>query len=133
MNKYETPDDGNSLSRREMLTSMATTIVIAMTGGLVTHRSFAQQSSNNNEMNIMGNVFPEAFVYSELQISLPFDQAPWRDINKKLKWSRGLLSKTWLLPFFAVSCRRHQARLSIPKYRSVCLSRRRHGGRAILY
>ncbi len=62
MNKYETPDEGNSLSRREVLTSMATTIVIAMTGGLVTHLSFAQQSSNNNEMNIMGNVFPGAFI-----------------------------------------------------------------------
>ncbi len=96
MNKYETPDDCNSLSHREMLTSMAATIVVAMTGTLVTHRSFAQQSGNNNEMNIMGNVFPGTFVYSEFQISLPFDQAPWRDINKQLQRRRGLLSKTWL-------------------------------------
>ena len=96
MNKYETPDDDNTLSRRDVLASAAAAMVVAMTGGLAANRSFAQQSGNNNEVNVMERVFPGAFVYTELQISLPFDQAPWKAVNKQLLRHRGLLSKTWL-------------------------------------
>ena len=96
MNKYKTPNNGKILTRRDVLTSAAATLVVAMTGGLVTNRSFAQQSDNNNEVIVMKKVFPGAFVYTELQISLPFEQAPWRDVNKQLLQHRGLLSKTWL-------------------------------------
>ena len=39
---------------------------------------------------------PGAFVYTEAQISAPFDQAPWRDMNPILKAQPGLLHKTWL-------------------------------------
>jgi len=39
---------------------------------------------------------PGAFVYTEVQISVPFDQAPWRDRNPVLKQQKGLLSKLWL-------------------------------------
>ncbi|MBO6519200.1 MAG: YdhR family protein [Rhodospirillales bacterium] len=39
---------------------------------------------------------PETFVYTELQISVPFDQAPWADINTAIKAQPGFLSKTWL-------------------------------------
>jgi len=39
---------------------------------------------------------PGAFVYTEGQISAPFDQAPWRDMNPILKAQPGLLHKTWL-------------------------------------
>jgi len=38
----------------------------------------------------------QAFVYTELQISVPFDDAPWRDINAALLAQPGLLNKTWL-------------------------------------
>jgi hypothetical protein len=38
----------------------------------------------------------KAFVYTELQASLPFEQAPWRDLNPVLKAQPGLISKTWL-------------------------------------
>jgi hypothetical protein len=38
----------------------------------------------------------KAFVYTEVQISVPFDQAPWRDLNPVLKAQPGLLNKTWL-------------------------------------
>ena len=38
----------------------------------------------------------KAFVYTELQISVPFDQAPWRDVNRTLLQQPGLLNKTWL-------------------------------------
>jgi hypothetical protein len=39
---------------------------------------------------------PGAFVYTEAQISAPFAQAPWRDMNPILKAQPGLLHKTWL-------------------------------------
>ena len=39
---------------------------------------------------------PGAFVYTELQISVPFDQAPWSRINANIKNQPGFLSKTWL-------------------------------------
>ena len=38
----------------------------------------------------------KAFVYTEVQISVPFDQAPWRNLNPVLKQQPGLVNKTWL-------------------------------------
>lgn len=39
---------------------------------------------------------PGAFVYTEVQVNLPFDEAPWRERNPVLKQTPGLISKTWL-------------------------------------
>lgn len=39
---------------------------------------------------------PGAFVYTEAQVSAPFDKAPWRAMNPVLKDQPGLLHKTWL-------------------------------------
>lgn len=39
---------------------------------------------------------PGAFVYTEVQISVPFEKAPWRDRNPVLKQQPGLIAKTWL-------------------------------------
>lgn len=39
---------------------------------------------------------PGAFVYSEVQVSVAFEKAPWRDRNPVLKQQPGLLAKTWL-------------------------------------
>ena len=51
-----------------------------------------------NSMHFGGslNREPEAFVYTEAQISAPFEQAPWRSMNPVLKAQPGLLHKTWL-------------------------------------
>jgi hypothetical protein len=38
----------------------------------------------------------KAFVYTEVQISVPFDQAPWRELNPVLRAQPGLVNKTWL-------------------------------------
>jgi hypothetical protein len=38
----------------------------------------------------------KAFVYTEVQLSVPFDQAPWRELNPVLLEQPGLLNKTWL-------------------------------------
>lgn len=37
-----------------------------------------------------------AFVYTELQVQLPFAQAPWRSLNPTLLQQPGLRNKTWL-------------------------------------
>jgi hypothetical protein len=37
----------------------------------------------------------KAFVYTELQIAVPFAKAPWRDISAAAKLEPGFLSKTW--------------------------------------
>ena len=57
-----------------------------------------QASRYLNSAHFGGNVShtPGAFVYTEAQISAPFDQAPWRDMNPILKAQTGLLHKTWL-------------------------------------
>ena len=36
------------------------------------------------------------FVYTEVQLSVPFDQAPWHRLNLILKTQKGLQNKTWL-------------------------------------
>ena len=38
----------------------------------------------------------KAYVYTELQISVPFADAPWADINEKLLKQPGFVNKTWL-------------------------------------
>lgn len=38
----------------------------------------------------------KAFVYTELQISLPFEQAPWPKVNLTLQQQPGIINKTWL-------------------------------------
>jgi hypothetical protein len=39
---------------------------------------------------------PGAFVYTEVQVAVPFENAPWRDRNPVLREQKGLLSKVWL-------------------------------------
>ncbi|MCB4456727.1 YdhR family protein [Leisingera sp. McT4-56] len=39
---------------------------------------------------------PKAFVYTEVAISVPFDQAPWQEINEAIRQQPGFLNKTWL-------------------------------------
>ena len=39
---------------------------------------------------------PGAYVYTEIQVSVPFDQLPWQDRNAVLAKQPGLISKTWL-------------------------------------
>lgn len=39
---------------------------------------------------------PKAYVYTELQLSIPFADAPWKALNPVLRAQRGFLSKTWL-------------------------------------
>lgn len=38
----------------------------------------------------------EAFVYTELQISIPFNKVPWHQVNENIKKQPGFINKTWL-------------------------------------
>jgi sugar lactone lactonase YvrE len=39
---------------------------------------------------------PKAFVYTELQVNIPFEKVQWKKRNPIIKTEQGLLSKTWL-------------------------------------
>ncbi len=39
---------------------------------------------------------PKAFVYTELQINIPFENGPWQARNPVLKQQKQLISKLWL-------------------------------------
>lgn len=39
---------------------------------------------------------PGAFVYTEMQVNVPFEKAQWKDRNPVLKQQKGLISKLWL-------------------------------------
>lgn len=39
---------------------------------------------------------PKAFVYTELQLSAPFEAVPWQTANASIKQQAGFINKTWL-------------------------------------
>ena len=41
-------------------------------------------------------MLPKAFVYTEIQISVPFENVPWVRINEAIKTQPGFMNKTWL-------------------------------------
>lgn len=63
---------------------------LASGGGLFSAQSQAAT------LNLESFPMPGAFVYTELQISVPFAEAPWRAINPSIKAQPGFLNKTWL-------------------------------------
>ena len=84
-----TEDDENAefrertrMPRRQFLTTSA-----ALAGTLLTPTLLKAKESSMS---------PKAFVYTEVAISVPFDQAPWRKINEDIKKQPGFLNKTWL-------------------------------------
>ncbi|MEE2729782.1 MAG: YdhR family protein [Pseudomonadota bacterium] len=56
----------------------------------------ASRDMNSVHFGATLDMKPGAFVYTEVQLSVPFDQAPWRELNPTLKQQPGILSKTWL-------------------------------------
>ena len=41
----------------------------------------------------------KAFVYTEMQFSVPFNKAPWRELNPLIRAQPGFVNKTWLSGF----------------------------------
>ncbi len=69
------------ISRRQLLAGAAASTL------------FAPSFLNAKGASIMT---PEAFVYTEVAISVPFGEAPWRKINESIRKQPGFLNKTWL-------------------------------------
>jgi hypothetical protein len=44
----------------------------------------------------MSNPIKKVFVYTELQVAIPFEHVPWKDVNPILLQVKGLIRKTWL-------------------------------------
>lgn len=71
---------------------------VAQTTRVFDTRATAQASADMDAPHFGGTVTtePGAFVYTEVQVAVPFENAPWRDRNPVLSKQKGLLSKIWL-------------------------------------
>ena len=69
------------------------TIIIAIVSLIFgTVSASAMDSSAQKERTMK----PRAYVYTELQMSVPFKDVPWQRINKAIKKQPGFINKTWL-------------------------------------
>jgi len=97
MNKAENEVGVVSNTRRIVLKSGIATVLASMAGGL-SPLANASKPAEEQARGTVGDkpIVPEAFVYTELQISVPFGKAPWQTVNRHLMRQPGLLNKTWL-------------------------------------
>ncbi len=56
----------------------------------------ASRDMNSVHFGAQLDTKPGAFVYTEVQLNVPFENAPWRELNPTLKKQPGILAKTWL-------------------------------------
>lgn len=75
-----------ALSRRDLMQGVGATAALS----LLPRLSRANTQTQEPQMQ------PKAFVYTEVQISIPFNDAPWQQINESLLVQPGFLNKTWL-------------------------------------
>ncbi|MGC1504030.1 MAG: YdhR family protein [Sulfitobacter sp.] len=71
---------------------------VAQTTRVFDNLATAEASADMDAPHFGGQVTtkPGAFVYTEVQVAVPFEKAPWRDRNPVLRKQKGLLSKIWL-------------------------------------
>ena len=71
---------------------------VAQTSRVFGNLATAEASADMGAPHFGGQVTtePGAFVYTEVQVAVPFEKAPWRDRNPVLRRQKGLLSKIWL-------------------------------------
>lgn len=75
----------NGMTRRSM---MGGAVAAGALVALSSEKAAAQASSDASK--------PGAFVYTEVQISVPFGEAPWEEISESIKQQPGFINKTWL-------------------------------------
>ncbi|MEH6739394.1 MAG: YdhR family protein [Sulfitobacter sp.] len=80
----------NMVSRRKILAGAvaAVTTTNLILGGKL---AIADTALNTGEQHMT----PKAFVYTELQISTPFNTVPWQELNDQIANEPGFLNKTW--------------------------------------
>ena len=83
---------GQAQSRRDIL---KTTLGVTAAGIFST--AFANPISVAKAATIQKDALMQtkAFVYTEVQISVPFTEAPWREVNQAIKKQPGFINKTW--------------------------------------
>jgi len=71
---------------------------VAQTTRIFNAEIVEEASRDMNSVHFGGEIDqkPGAFVYTEVQVNVPFEQAPWKEINPGLKAQPGILAKTWL-------------------------------------
>ena len=71
---------------------------VAQTTRVFDNQATAEASAAMDAPHFGGQVTtePRAFVYTEVQVAVPFENAPWQDRNPVLRRQKGLLSKIWL-------------------------------------
>ncbi len=89
--KYQTKSQVKKrISRRKIILGTVAAVATAnlKLGG---KPAMAGTASENGEKQMI----PKAFVYTELQISVPFDTVPWQELNDQIANEPGFLNKTW--------------------------------------
>ena len=71
---------------------------VAQTTRIFNAEIVEEASRDMNSVHFGGEIDQKtgAFVYTEVQVNVPFEQAPWKEINPGLKAQPGILAKTWL-------------------------------------
>lgn len=94
MNESKLGDLDNGMkSRRDVLVVGGKTIAATAFASTLGSRGVLAQSNTNSLGKIMDT---KAFVYTEVQINVPFEKAPWGDVNRAIKEQPGFINKTWL-------------------------------------
>jgi hypothetical protein len=86
-----TKPEESSMSRREALKLAGAVGVVGLTQACTPSASAADTPPREAKASPAG-----AFVYTELQISVPFAKAPWRERNPVMRALPGFINKTWL-------------------------------------
>ncbi len=82
---------GRVLRRREVLGTLAAGIAAAISGS----EGRASPLAQNATMKGKTHMDTKAFVYTELQASVPFGDVPWKELNNQIAGEPGFLNKTW--------------------------------------
>lgn len=92
MNKKSEKLNDYKADRRKLLelaTSLGVVAALSPLSGIL-------KSVHAGTISKTKTMLPKAFVYTELQISVAFDQAPWEELNAAISVQPGFINKTWL-------------------------------------
>jgi len=81
-----------SLKRRDLIIATAQIAAGTMAAAVIGGGEVFAQSTQKKKETLMQT---KAFVYTEVQISVPFEDAPWQKINEAIKQQPGFINKTW--------------------------------------
>lgn len=81
------------MNRRRVFDLNVAKIIIAIVALIFGTVSASEMDNPTQKENAMK---PKAYVYTELQMSVPFKDVPWQRINVDIKKQPGFINKTWL-------------------------------------